>query len=131
MRNGIKKGFIGIIIALIVAAAIIGVVIFKKSQADNKSVTTTEAPVAVEPETIDLKTVNLIGVDGKSAMDLLKDNTKVEYTDSATGVFITSINGIVNSNKEFWMYSVNGVDATVAADKYITKSGDQIKWEYR
>lgn len=135
MRNQIKKGFAGIIIAVIIAAVIIGAVVYKISLTDNKTnnVDTLNQPATVvaEPEKIDLKIVEYSGVERKNVLELLQQNAKVEYTPNDNGAFITSVNGIKNSDTEFWLYSVNGVDATVAADKYITKSGDRIKWEYK
>ena len=47
------------------------------------------------------------------------------------GVMINSINGLKATDKEFWLYSVNGQSGEVAADKFSTKTGDEIKWEYK
>jgi len=134
MRNEMKSAFGGkkillwLAVVAVVAGGVIGGIYYKKSQgANGASKPFSEAQV----EQINLKVVELTGVQGKSVLDLLKDKTAVEYSDSASGAFITSINDIKNTDKEFWLYSVNGVDATVAADKYITKDGDQIKWEYK
>ena len=125
-----KKVLLWLVAIIIVVAGIVGGIYYKKSQGTTET-PVAEAPAAVSPAEINLKVVELVGVEGKPVLDLLKDKTKVEYTDSASGAFITSINGIKNSDKEFWLYSVNGVDATVAADKYVTKTGDQVKWEYK
>jgi len=134
MRNEMKSAFGGkkvllwLVVVIVVAGGIIGGIYYKKSQGANESSKPTSG---AQVEQINLKIVDLIGVEEKSVLDLLKDKTKVEYTDSASGVFITEINDIKNTDKEFWMYSVNGVDAAVAANKYITKDGDKIKWEYK
>lgn len=77
------------------------------------------------------KIINLNGEEGKSVYDLLKAQNQVEASDSSFGVMIKSINGLASNDKEFWLYSVNGTPAEVAADKYISKTGDQIVWEYK
>jgi len=125
-----KKTLTWIVIAIILAGGIIGGIYYKKSQGANTT-TKTETQEAAAPEEINLSVVELTGVDGKSVLDLLNDKVKVEFTPSASGALVNSINGIKNSDKEFWLYSVNGVDAEVAADKFITKDGDKIKWEYK
>ena len=125
-----KKVLLWLGVAVVIAGVIIGGVYYKKSQGVNQ-IQNVQTPAAVAPAEINLKVVDLTGVDGKSVLDLLKDKTKVEYSDSTSGAFITSINGIKNTDKEFWLYSVNGADAAVAADKYVTKTGDQVKWEYK
>lgn len=125
-----KKVLLWLVAIVIIAGGIAGGIYYKTNQGATEA-PKAEAPVAVAPAEVNLKVIELVGVEGKSVLELLEDKTKVEYTDSAGGAFITSINGIKNSDKEFWLYSVNGADATVAADKYATKSGDQVKWEYK
>jgi hypothetical protein len=44
---------------------------------------------------------------------------------------VKSINGLAATDKEFWLYSVNGTQPNVAADKYVTKTGDKVVWEYK
>lgn len=134
MPGKARKGFIGIIIVIFIAVVIIGITVYKNSQADNnskKTEITNQAPVVTEPKKIDLKTVEYAGVDGKNVLELLRQNAKIEFTSSDTGALIISINGIKNSDNESWFYSINGASTTVAADKHITRSGDRIKWEYK
>jgi len=90
---------------------------------------TAKAPESAE--TAQVRSINLTGENGKSVFDILKSKYQVDSSDSSFGVMINSINGLASSDKEFWLYSVNGKPGEVAADKYITNNGDQITWEYK
>lgn len=77
------------------------------------------------------KVITYDGVEGKTAYDLLKERYKIEADQQSFGVMVKSINGLAATDKEFWLYSVNDQQPNVAADKYQTKTGDKIKWEYK
>lgn len=70
------------------------------------------------------------GVEGKSALELLKANATVETQSFDFGEMVTSVNGIPSTSDYFWLYYVNGEPAQVGADTYITKSTDTIEWRY-
>lgn len=70
------------------------------------------------------------GVDGKTALDLLKERAEIQSQESSLGVFVTSINGTSNSDTQFWLFYVNGEMAPFASDQYQTKNGDKIEWRY-
>lgn len=44
------------------------------------------------------------------------------------GFFVNTINGIKGSSGLYWIYYVNGEEASVGVSKYILKSGDIITW---
>ncbi len=46
------------------------------------------------------------------------------------GEFITSINGVKNSNTQSWIYYVNGVEAQVGVSNYKINTGDIVSWKY-
>ncbi|MFQ5453404.1 MAG: DUF4430 domain-containing protein [Candidatus Zixiibacteriota bacterium] len=75
--------------------------------------------------------IELDGVDSLSVFEILKANHRVEYTSSLMGIFVSAIDSIENSSNLFWLYSVNDSMAQVSCDKYITKTGDKIKWHFR
>ena len=50
-----------------------------------------------------------------------------EYLDM--GVFIYEINGIEGKSGEYWIYYVNGKEASVGVSTYILKEGDSILWK--
>ena len=77
------------------------------------------------------KVIAYDGEEGKTAYDILKSKYQVETDQSSFGVMVKSINGLKSSDKEFWFYSVNDKQPDVAADKYVTKTSDKVKWEYK
>lgn len=77
------------------------------------------------------KIVEYDGKEGQSVFDLLKAENDVQADTSSFGVMVKSINGLSQSDKEFWTYTVNGTMAEVGADKYVTKDADKVKWELK
>jgi hypothetical protein len=75
--------------------------------------------------------VEYAGVEGKSAMDLLKSSHTVETAEYAgIGEYVVSINGVkADSTSNFWGFYVNGKQAQVGASQYISKNGDLIEWK--
>ncbi|MFD2443733.1 DUF4430 domain-containing protein [Bacillus sp. CGMCC 1.16607] len=55
---------------------------------------------------------------------------KVKYTESQYGKMITSIDGLEGKDTYYWAFYVNGQIATVGADSYKLKAGDQISFQY-
>ena len=68
------------------------------------------------------------GKDGKNALEILKNKTKVEQ--NSTGL-VVSINGRMaySAKKEYWSFYVNGKTAEVGPADYNTKNGDLIEWK--
>lgn len=77
-----------------------------------------------------LKTVDYDGVEGKSALDLLKDSHEVKTQDSSFGSFVTSIDGTDNTDDTYWMIYINDQLSSVGPADYVTKAGDKIQWRY-
>ena len=77
------------------------------------------------------KEVTYEGKEGQNAFDLLRTKYKVESNSSSLGVMVTAIEGVRQTDKEFWLYEVNGKQPDVGADKYMTKNGDQIRWQLK
>ncbi len=46
------------------------------------------------------------------------------------GVFVTEINGKKGGKDGYWIYYVNGVEASVGVSNYKIKNGDIISWKY-
>lgn len=69
------------------------------------------------------------GKNGKTALDLLKAEVKVSTRQSSYGEYIDSIDG-VQSGKDgkYWEMYVNGSQAPIAANSYMTRDGDEIEW---
>lgn len=77
----------------------------------------------------DGKTVSYQGKTGYSAYQLLTEITQVEADNTGFGPIVKSINGVNQTDKEFWLYTVNGKMATVGAHEYQTQDGDLIEWK--
>jgi len=71
----------------------------------------------------------------KTAYDLLKktaevNNFEIKVKQYDFGVFVEEIDERKNTNEKAWIYFLNSVSATTAADTYIVQSGDLIEWKY-
>lgn len=73
----------------------------------------------------------MTGVDSTSVFTILQRNHAIGYKESAMGMFVTAIEGIRNADSGYWTYTVNGTAPKVAADKYMTATGDTICWIYQ
>lgn len=76
-------------------------------------------------------TVRYQGVEGKTALELLKASHNVETKEfSGIGEYVVSIDGVQpEPNKAFWAFYVNDKQAEVGAGSYVTKSSDVIEWK--
>lgn len=68
------------------------------------------------------------GQEGKTAFALLDELYEVEYQQFDFGPLVKSIEGEASSDSRFWLYYVNGEQAQIGADQYVTKDGDTILW---
>ena len=121
MSNRIRKVSVGLVFVVLVTFGLAGCNlnsgIFKKEVAETTKVQT--------------KVVEYQGKEGQTVYDLLKSNNEVQADISSFGVMVKGINGLSQTDKEFWTYTVNGVSAEVGADKYVTKNNDKVKWELK
>lgn len=84
----------------------------------------------VTTETNQVKPLSYQGEAGKTVLELLERNHVVQKQDTAYGTFVTSIDGVVQSENAFWLYYIDGSAATEAADKAVTQDGQTIEWRY-
>lgn len=100
-----------------------------RSQGVNLQASATPTPAVnaeVRPEYIKYR-----GEDGKNVLDLLKMGQQVTVkTFEGVGEFVNGINGLESDGKHFWSFYVNGAQATVGANRYITKTTDTIEWKF-
>ncbi len=69
---------------------------------------------------------------GKTAFEVLEEKASdVEFKGSSFGRMVTGINGIKQGSGKYWLYFINGKDATVSADSYICLEEEKIKWELK
>ncbi|MFA6423535.1 MAG: DUF4430 domain-containing protein [Patescibacteria group bacterium] len=124
------------ILVLVLVVALAGVLLVnsnKKNENANQAQTNTNQGqvLGASDEKVNSKLVSYVGEDGKTAYELLKKNATVEAQESTAGAFVQSINNVKNTDKEFWIFYVNGEMSNSASDKYITKVGDKIEWRYQ
>lgn len=71
-------------------------------------------------------TVSYPGVDGKNALDLLKES----HTVVEDGGFVKSIDGRENTGSTYWFLYVNGKSSEVGAKDVQTKPSDTLEWRF-
>lgn len=72
------------------------------------------------------------GVEGKTALELLRaKDPSAKTTGDGANAYVTSLEGYTanTSKKEYWALFVNGKMSDVGAGSYVTKTGDQLRWE--
>ncbi len=107
-------------------------------QADNqsktKTIATAEASSADSSGSSKVKaatTISYKGEDGKTALELLKKHATVVTKDSSYGPYVDSVGNVQGgTDGKYWMFYVNGQQAAVGANDYVTKSGDTIEWKF-
>jgi len=76
------------------------------------------------------KTISYKGEDGKTVLELLQKNHKVDVRQSDYGAVVNSIDGTGQTDSAIWLYYIDGTPAAQAADKATTKTGQTIEWKY-
>lgn len=122
MSNRIKQVSIGLVFVALTAFGLAGC---------NWRTNPFHKAVATQTAVVQSSVIEYEGKSGQTAYDLLKVGNEVQADTSSLGVMVKSINGLTQTDKEFWTYTVNGVMAEVGADKYVTKDGDKVRWELK
>ncbi|MBI3485435.1 DUF4430 domain-containing protein [Candidatus Daviesbacteria bacterium] len=68
---------------------------------------------------------------GKTAFEVLQDKNQVQFQGSSFGRMITAINGKNQGQGKYWLYFIDGKEASVSADAYLCQGNEQIKWELK
>ncbi|MEI6850343.1 MAG: DUF4430 domain-containing protein [Candidatus Saccharibacteria bacterium] len=116
-----KRIILYIIGALVLISGISATAYYFKSNENKQS--KTDNIVKTEAKEISYK-----GKDGVNALELLKQNAKV---DASPEGMVNSINGVSadSAKKEFWSFNVDGKPANEGAGTYITKGSETITWK--
>lgn len=110
---------------LVVIAAIGGGVAWNVSRQPEPAVIQVAATVP-EPEPTTFVTYQ--GEAGKNALELLRQHADVQTSSSSIGDYVTAINGNDGGGTKYWLFYVNGQQANVGADAYVTKDGETLEW---
>lgn len=73
-------------------------------------------------------TVSYEGVEGKTAMELLKASHTVETKKFDFGEMVQSIDGVAPDSSHFWALYVDGKMSEVGADALKTTTGQKLEW---
>lgn len=68
---------------------------------------------------------------GLSAFEILDQKYNIEAGDSNLGKFVTSIEGAKQGDGKYWLYSVDGKEATISASTYTCQGNEKIVWELK
>ncbi|WP_240335272.1 DUF4430 domain-containing protein [Paraliobacillus sediminis] len=87
-------------------------------QAVNIVISTDNGEEVISDETIEIEENEIL-------MDVLEENYEIEDVDG----FITSIDGVEQTDDKFWLYEVNDEEALVGANEYELSSGDEVVFD--
>lgn len=114
------------IIAPAVAAVIVISGLSYAAFAGKHTPSSSTSPATSVPAT---PTVAYQGQDGKTALELLKQQKPSTVTKaSSLGDYVVSIDGNDGGGNKYWLFYINGAEASVGAGAYVTKSSDSIEW---
>jgi len=77
-----------------------------------------------------VQTFDVAVPENTSAFDLLKQYALLDYTTSAFGAFINSINNVSNAGDKYWMFYTNGKQAEVGVSSYFINDSVIIEMRY-
>jgi ABC-type uncharacterized transport system permease subunit len=118
------KLVLGLIVVLLLAGGI-----YKLTLRDNKT-NTSIAPTAVTSTATTSTDITFQGVTGKSALQILEANHKVDVKMFSGSPYVQGIDGLEGDKAHYWSFYVNGTPASVGAGDYVSKNTDKIEFKY-
>lgn len=128
--NSRIKYLVFIVLAIVLLALIGGYLLGQKA---GKFFTPEPSPQPNEP-TQSFQTSNIISYKcqkGETAFERLEKEKDIKYEESSFGKFITSIDSIEQGGGKYWLYTVDGKEATVSADQYKCLNEEEVRWELK
>lgn len=137
MRNHKSKIIVTGVTLVVGVAAVLGFTLLGKNKSEDNTQQTTQttqntqpAPASQTPSA-EVKEIKYDGVEGKNALELLRQSHKIETkVYQGMGELVTSIDGKPADFDHFWALYVNGQQSQVGADAYITKATDKLEWKF-
>lgn len=116
--------------AVLIIILVWGGVAWNRNRQTDIDVTQTAGnAAAVNEATPTVGGITFDGVEGQTALALLKTFHSVETKSFDFGEMVISIDGqAAQDGVNFWEFLVNGAQATVGAGDYQTKATDKIEW---
>jgi hypothetical protein len=100
-----------------------------KVPTSNSTVNDTQQQVQTQ-QVPNISEIKYLGVEGRTALDLLKVNHNVETESFGDlGEMVKGIDGVEPDSSHFWSFYLNGAQAQVGASGYVTKPTDVIEWK--
>lgn len=121
-----KKWLTPLIASLIILA---GIGLYNHQKNENTSARPSPS-ATLSPSPTQATTVTYQGADDKTALELLKTTHSVGVEQSSFGEFVTTIDNLKSTDKIFWIFYVDGKQASEGAGTYKTKNGETIEWRY-
>lgn len=98
-------------------------------ETQNQKLTANSQPLTATPNVAGARTFSYRGVEGQTALELLKENYDVKTTKYSFGEMVTSIAGIEAGDENFWAFYVNGKMSPVGAGELVTRDGQLVEWK--
>lgn len=94
-------------------------------------VTTSVSTQSPSPAAVGRKIIGYEGIEGKTALEILKISHDVVTKTSSLGEYVDSIDGIAGGAEgRYWIVYVDSQMANVGADKLITTPAQKIEWKF-
>ena len=88
--------------------------------------------LTVSPSPVSSQKVSFACQPKKNVLELLQMNaSNVDTKDYSFGKMVESINGVSTGNGKYWMYTIDGKEATSSAYTYICQGNEQVSWELK
>lgn len=126
-----KKIIVGLVLCLAIVVAG-GVILWNKHSDTTKQTALTEQTAAAEKAALEAKrkvSITYKGVEGKTALAILKEKHKVDVKTYSFGDQVTGIDGSKGTGPKYWTFYLNGKMSDEGAGTYQTKASDIIEWK--
>lgn len=116
------------LLTIVIVLVLIGLSVVSGNAAKKLPHALNQPTTAVAPA---IKTIRYKGEDGKTVLELLKQNNHTVVTQSTQkGRYVSSIDNQPQTSNSFWFYYIDGAPGAESADKMITKNNQNIEWRY-
>lgn len=125
------KKLLVIIIVILCLLFLFGTNPFYQKKTETVSPTKISKKITVQQKIADRNFKRYEIEEGKTALDLLQQTSKVKTKGEKENAYVVEIDEkkADDAKKEFWSLYINGTIAPVGAGSYVLKDGDRIEWK--